>query len=311
MQTRLRSLTFLFALSISTGCQENVVSRDHFDTPFSIYGVISPQLDTQSVRVYPLEDFPTLGSPAPPDANVSSTDLETGEQVPWRDSVHVDPNGQHEYIYWALFRAEYGHRYQIDVLRRSDGARSFAEVRVPEPVTVRIIDDTDASRMQVLIEGEGIRALSPEVTYIFSGTSEGCEPLVDQFSYEGYEQPVDNGWIVPVNMVSDRFDLLFNCGGVTVFPRNFCPPYYIGLKWIELDMIIGDHSWDPPAGVFDPNVVSHPTTMTNVENGFGIVAAGFRVTAKLFPSEAALQHACFTYGDSSESSLGKRSTTVR
>lgn len=72
----------LFASVYLMGCNENLAPRQPYDeVPLSIYGVLSPDLDTQSVRIYPLEDFSTLGSSEPLDLNVTSTDLQSGNRT--------------------------------------------------------------------------------------------------------------------------------------------------------------------------------------------------------------------------------------
>jgi hypothetical protein len=289
----LYSLLLLISAGL-TGCEEDLVSRDHVAAPFSIYGVLSPDLTTQSIRVYPLEDIPTLGSPEPLDVNVVSTDLETGERLTWRDTVLVEPNGQHEYIYWAPFRAEFGHEYRVEVVRRADGARSFAEVRVPEPVIVRIVNDRDAAAMQVLIEGERIRVLKPELVYTLANIASGCQVIRNRFSYQGRERRVEAGWRVDVNLVVDRSDILFECNGLTVFPPPYCPPF-LHLRSLDLNVLVGDVAWDPAGGVLDPDLLSEHNTMTNVENGFGFIGAGYRTVAPLYPSNEALEYACFAY----------------
>jgi len=80
-------------------------------------------------------------------------------------------------------------------------------------------------------------------------------------------------------------------GGITVFPSGPCPQ--LVLRALDLRVLIGDQMWDPPGGTFDPNILSQPKTMTNVENGFGFIGAGYRVVAPLFPSREAVEYACF------------------
>lgn len=94
-----------------------------------MYGVLTPDRDTQSVRIYLPEDFPTLGSPEPLDVNVTSTDQQSGERRTWKDSVLVQPNGQYEHVFWSPFRAEFNREYRVEAVRRSDGATSFADRR--------------------------------------------------------------------------------------------------------------------------------------------------------------------------------------
>ena len=140
------------ATAVLVGCSEELTPREHYEIPFSVYGVLSPQLDTQSVRVYAVEDFPTLASPEPLDVVVASTDLMTGETLTWTQTVTQEPNGQYEYLFHAPFRAEHNHRYRLEVIRPADEAMSFAEVRIPPPVTVSLVDRDDPNP-QVRIEG--------------------------------------------------------------------------------------------------------------------------------------------------------------
>ena len=58
--------------------EEDLAVREPFENvPFTVYGVLSPDLDTQAVRIHVPEEFPTLGMSEGLDADVSSTDLET------------------------------------------------------------------------------------------------------------------------------------------------------------------------------------------------------------------------------------------
>lgn len=275
------------------GCEDALAPRVHYEVPFSMYGVLSPDLETQSIRVYVLEDFPTLEVPNPDDLQVTSIDLGTGERVTWRDSTLVDPNGQRELVFRANIPVEFGRRYRIEVLRYSDGARSSAEVRIPDPVEVRIADESNPSAMGVVVEGRNIRALKPEVEYRMSDVLPDCTILRNRFSYEGRERAVEEGWRVDINLVVDRFDILFDCNGITMFVPGPCPPNYIALSSLDLHVLVGDAEWDPPGGFLDPNILSEPTVMSNVENGFGFIGAGYRIVEALDPSRETLESACF------------------
>lgn len=143
------------------GCDEDLAATRGLDEPFALYGVLSPDLDSQSVRVYPVELFPTRGSANGLDVEVTSVDLHTGERRLWKDSVIVDSIGRHEYLYWSQFRAEFGRSYRVEAQRSSDGATSFARVRIPAPVSVRI-DESRAPLLDVFVEGDEVRILRPE-----------------------------------------------------------------------------------------------------------------------------------------------------
>lgn len=252
-------------------------------------------MDTQSVREYPVEAYPTLGNPDPFSANVYSTDLETGQRLRWNDTLLTEPSGQYSHIFWAPFRAEYGHIYNVEVIRSSDGARTFADVRVPNPVTARIGDQSSARAVELIIEDPNIRALNAEVEYVLGNIFSTCDILRNTFSYKGQERLVENGWLVEVNLVENRFDLLFDCGGITTIPRPYCPPGYVPIHPIDLHLLIGDAAWNPPGGVLSPHIISQPGVMTNVENGFGFVGAGYRTVIRFYPADETLQKACFAY----------------
>lgn len=289
----------LLASASLVGCEENLAPREPFEAPFSLYGVLSPDLGTQSIRLYPLEDFPTLGSPEPLDVAVTSTDLHSGERRTWRDTVLVESNGQHEYIFWSAFRAEHGHTYRVEATRRSDGVGSYAEVRIPPLVSVRIDDQGDAS-LEVYIEGEDIRALKPEAEYAVRSAgalndATSTAPLLHYvFSYEERERPVAQGWRVSFNMNVDFGKLVSLYSADIGGPLGgFCEA--LALYGLELHVLVGDAVWDPPGGVFDPDILSHPQTLSNVVNGFGFIGGGYRVTQSLFPSREAVEAACFVY----------------
>lgn len=278
----------LFCSTVLIGCDESLVVRREVVVPFSIYGVLSPDLEVQSIRVYPLEALPTLRSPEPLDADVFSTDLETGARVAWRDSVLVEPNGQYDHVFWASHQVEYGHRYRIEVIRRSDGARTYAEVRVPDPVDVRILDDQNAVVMPVLIHGNGIRVLKPEVVYDIDIGD--CDVVSNRFSY--VEERVNGGWQIELHLFTDHDRILWTCGdGQTQFASGRCPN--LRLRSVQLHLLVGDSVWSPPGGVLNPDVLSQPGVMSNVVNGFGFIGAGYRDVARLHPSTEALNRACF------------------
>lgn len=286
----LYACAFMICLCMA-GCEEDLAVREHFARPFSMYGVLSPDLPFQSIRLYVIEDFPTLNSNEEPAVDVFSTDLGTGDRLAWRDSVVVDPFGQREYTYLASFRAEFGHTYRIEALRRSDGARSYADVRVPQRVNVRILSYEDASNVEVLIEGDSIRALKPEVEYdVFKP---GAPILRYSFSYQGTERPTAEGWIVEIRMVGDASEIIFLYNAEAGTRGGGCRVDFVHLYRLSLNVLVGDRLWDPPGGVFNPDVLSEPTALSNVNNGFGFIGAGYRIEEELMPSKEAVSYACF------------------
>lgn len=265
--------------------------------PYSVYGVISPDFEVQSIRVYPLEVTPTLGTSASLDADVTSTDLTTGARQTWRDTVLVDENGLHEYIYWSPFTAEYGHAYQLEVVRRSDGAVTSAHIRIPErpAFEVRVFE---VPVVQLFVEGEPFRVLKSEARYTVNRDVGDLPLRTISVSHEGEERRVTGGWRVSIDMREDT-DEIVNRYAESVDARIDMPPHcgaLIILRRLELSVIIGDAAWDPPGGFLDPIILSAPGAMSNVENGLGFVGGGFRITAPAFPPPEAVGATCLTYG---------------
>lgn len=287
------SMVFLICL-LAAGCEEDLGLRDEFPEPFTLYGLLSPQLDTQSVRVYSLEAFPNVAF----DDGISflSTDLVTGEQLVWQDSVVTKPNGQQDLVFWAPFRPKFNRSYRVEAIRQSDGASSYAEVRIPPPVLVRLEEpfspEINEVFVNVLIEGPDIRALNPEIVYrVFT---EGNRELKILRTYHRSEHPTENGWMFTFNFYVERL-------WVQSFYNQLAPDMTgircqaVNLVEMELHLIVGDSAWDPPEGNLDPNLLSHPQALTNVENGLGFVGGGYRIAEPLMPSRETVEKACFKY----------------
>ena len=290
-------LTLLFLPVIAVmGCEENLPDRDDIPMPYSLYGVLSPSFDTQSIRVYPLENKPTLGDPASLGVDVTTTDLTTGSRQAWRDTVLVDPNGQHEHVYWAPFRAEFGHAYRLEAVRRSDGATSWAEVRIPKMPAFRV-DVFEIPGVHLFVEGEDIRVLRPEARYTVNRPAGGFPLRTISVSHEAEERRVDNGWLVSIRVVDDQDEIVSKYAQSVDLPLN-TPEKCAGLVLhrLELSVIIGDVPWEPPGGFLDPLILSQPKAMSNVENGFGFIGGGFRISEPTFPPPEALGPTCLRYG---------------
>src|SRR5690606_10662381 len=95
---------------LSLGCEENLTSDRGIDGPFAMYGMLSPQLDTQTVRLFPREESPTLNA-GNVEADVYSIDLETGDCI-FRRKLDGDSDGN-----WTPIPTETGHGFR----RKVDG----------------------------------------------------------------------------------------------------------------------------------------------------------------------------------------------
>lgn len=294
-------LGILFLLTVPTlsGCREDVVSGDRIDRPFSLYGILNPRVDRQTIVVFPVEtERLELRRSEPLDAVVRSTDLETGEVRVWRDSVVTGEHGDYDHVFWSDFRPEFGRSYLIEAIRNSDGAMSSAVANVPPFVDVGL-QDRGARDLWVHLPGGDGRFIRMNLRYDVRRVdvqSDGSVLLRDRSAYtisyvENEISRSDGRWF-RVNLVDDveqmrawyaleHGDLWFQ------YPTLA----RLGLVRMALQATIGEAAWDPSGGIFDPDVVNHPGAMSNVENGFGFVGGGYRLTISLYPARETLEGA--------------------
>lgn len=283
---------FLFGVGLwlavvgGMGCDTDVTAVIGTERPFSLFGVLNPQLDTQWVRVYSIDGVLQPIPAAPLDAQFSSTVAATGETVIWRDSILREPDGMRAHVFWAPFRAAYDTPYDIAVTR-SDGATSSARVRVP-PASVLQLPDQQFSAPSILdarILGSVPRLNRVEARYVVRYLGrEGV--VVDSFvvAYDAAARPTTTGWLIPLNIAADLREfraLLVDAGLMT-----FTDP--LKLARVRLDLIAASADWDPPGGAFDPEILVQPGLLSNVTNGFGFIGAGYRLSGTWAPVDSVL-----------------------
>jgi hypothetical protein len=280
---------------MASGCEEDLTPRDDFDRPYTHYGVISPDLTVQSVRVYPIESVLSLDYADEPGITVTSTDLNTGEEIVWQDSTEIEPNGQREYIFWSRFRPVKGHRYRVQAARDADGALSYAEVSIPPEPSVQLLN-ADSIAIRVLMQGNDFRALRPIVSYTVrpADGDEFSKAKFYEISYQGKEVRSTEGWELTIQLSVDRYNVqsFYNVDEQALLGIR-CG--VLSLVKIDFNVTTADPAWDPPGGIFDPEILVYPETMTNVQNGLGFVGGGYRLQRSLFPGRKAVEEACFEY----------------
>lgn len=265
------------------GCEEDVNAVLGAEQPYTLYGLLTPAADTQWVRVYEVANQLTPIAPVPLSAHFTSVDLNTGEERVWQDSLLQEQNGSYAHVFWSPFRAAYGHRYRLSVTD-AKGAASVSEVDVP-PFTRIEIDDSRQFPPVVLnlnIVGGAPRLYKVEVRYGIDYRSNGG-PKLDAVTFSHGNRLRQDGdtWILPLNMSNDVSAIrteLRNLGG---FDLNVG----ILLTGVTVRYLVASEDWDPPNGTFDPEVLVEPGTLSNVENGFGFVAAGYRDHCTWLPPE--------------------------
>jgi hypothetical protein len=277
-----RLLLVLLLAVIVAGCADSVDPTYDADKPYTLYGVLDPTADSQALRVVPFAPDLNPREPAPVGAEVTSTDLQTGETVTWRDSLVTFGEGRFGTVYLADFRPTYRHTYRIEA-RREDGAVSSAEVTVPpfvEPL---------AQPMETPIGAVVLSAIWPaaprlnEAQAVFVLADADCNTLTEAVPVSRPAEPFEFGWEVPTDFLEDARLVL----------DNLAPNNNVALLDLRLRAVVSSDDWVPAGGVYDPEVLVDPNALTNVEDGFGFVGAGYVVDVSVTPGFDVVQRGGF------------------
>ena len=284
----------LLVLSTSA-CEEGVDAVLDSDQPFSLYGFLNPRSDTQAVRVFPIEPVLTPAQSGELDARIISTDLVSGETIEWSDSLVTYADSTFGHVAFAPFQVEYQHTYRFEITR-SDGASSSVEISVPgqmqtvrlEPFTRRLPNRIDAAPFMPVGWVGDSRLIQIHAVYEFEVLNVGRR--IVEVPYDGKQIQTDDGWLVEIDMGRDqeyiRTEMLR-----TGFMQD--ENAQIELNYLYLTAMVINSDWNPPGGVFDPEVLVEPGAWTNVNNGFGFVGGGYVEQIDLFPTGCYKQLAGF------------------
>ncbi|MFQ5569686.1 MAG: hypothetical protein ACE5G0_08415 [Rhodothermales bacterium] len=262
-------------------CDDTFVDPfENDDRYFTLFGFLD-QLETEhAVRVVPVTRTPErILSPTDPqaaiDAVVTSIELQTGATQTWRHHLERLDDGTYAHIFRASFIVQPNYTYRLEV-RRSDGATATAETTVPyiPDATYYVIDPIQISEDSVVTQDVFIpKVPSPwdiQGVYLMSTADTGEGALNGRFSrpYDrSGERTEDGGWRFTMNLTEDLIQVR---EVISEFQRqsvyNTSP---IGLTSMGVQIRMLDDQWNPPEGVFDPEVLAQPGRLSNVENGYG------------------------------------------
>lgn len=270
-------------LLLLAGCEEDILMPEPSEKPFTLYGVLSPQLKEQSIRVYTVDERLQPIPPEPLAATFTSTDLQSGEVRVWQDSlIHEEPAGWVN-VFWSPFEAEYGHTYHIEVTGQ-DGEKSEVTVSVP-PMTEMVLPDEASFTPELIpvrVQGGAPRLIHVKLEYLLEIQIANTLVFYNRLiSYDGQQHRESSEWVIPVNLSRDY---------QTIFESLLKDPLFVAssgmtLHRLTLSLVVATEDWDPPGGAFDPEVLGEPGIMTNIEKGFGFVGAGYRDTLEWVPPE--------------------------
>jgi len=283
---------------LGAGCETSVDPVGGTEAAFSLYGALQPRADTQWVRVYPVTE---RLEPTPPEslaAVVTSVERERGRPVQWRDSLIQEDDGRYAHVFWTPTRVEYGHTYQIDVAGEN-GQSAQVEVPVPQAAVLALQEpqaEAAPVRVPVRVTRNVPRLINVEVEYYLqydrSENVAGPEaPAIRlSVSYNEAPRPVEEGWIVPINLSEDYVTLRDRLVGLDLWN----PAVGMVLRNMTLRLEVVNAAWNPPGEDFEPNSLVEPGTMSNVDGGFGFVGAGYILRKRWTPSIDVLERAGWT-----------------
>lgn len=261
------AVILVFGLS---ACDEGVdpfIEADRFHT---LYGYLDTASDTQYVRVIPLRR--EIGGTGDPeiDATVTSTALESGQVIVWRDSVVQMSDESIAHVFYAPFRPIPGWTYEIEV-RRSDGIVTSAETTLPLAENATVVEPQFSgagANQRVVWEGIDFPPFRVEVWYRFANTLPNQPFREAVVVYNDFDIGAPAGgdtWEVVARLSRDKAAVA-RILGVSEDAR-------LPLLGVGMRLAIKDERWRPPGGVFDREVLVQPGTFSNVQNGFGFIGS--------------------------------------
>lgn len=288
----------LAVTALLMGCEEAVDPVVGTDKAFSLYGVLQPRADTQWVRVYPIKDQLAPASPESLAATVTTTTVESGRTVSWRDSLIQEDDGRYAHVFWRPFDVDYGQTYRLQAASE-EGETTHAEVTVPSNAALVLQEpqvNTSPVTVPVLVNVSVPRLINLEVEYYFQyerrenvGPNERIEAHVT-LSYTGAQRRSEEGWIIPIHLSKD-FEILRDR---LRDAELWNPDVGLVMRNVTLSLAVVNEEWNPPGGEFDPDVLVEPGVMSNIEKGFGFLGAGYRLTKQWTPSSEVLKEAGWT-----------------
>ncbi len=284
---RLRSLLALLALVPLAGCEEAVGPTLDSGAQFTLYGALDPTAGRQAIRVFPIRDRLEATAPGEIDATFTSTDLETGQQRVWRDSVVTLADGTSGNVFAADFTPEYGHTYEL-VAEGPRGEPTSIVVDVPPAIEPLLRSPTfgpEGAVQEVFWPGAA-RVNQPRVRLeLQAATCERFTFVADETVVQGgVARQIEFGWVVRVPFAS----LAGPIGAETGTNAN-----QLSILEAVAEAGIANLDWTPPGGVYDPEALIEPGTFSNVFNGFGFVGAGYLSAMRWQPSAEVAQRAGF------------------
>ena len=236
---------------------------------YSVYGFIDASESVHQLRVVEISRFAEQiesdqADTRNFDAQVTTTDLTSGVTTRWTHQLSPFPDGSYGHVFTGRFLARQGRTYRLEI-RRSDGRMTTAETTIPRfPITVPNPDTLFFPYESSPDSAFSARVTLPDIASPWDMTLfYDLQGLNVEVPYGRPGSRTDEGgWAFDVDMPRDAplMRSFLDLGPSDPLPL---------LHAITLQVRALDANWDPPGGVFDPDVLAQPGTMSNVVNGYG------------------------------------------
>lgn len=243
-------------------CDNSVDPFIETDRYYTIFGYLDTASDRQFVRVVPFRQQIGAEDGQPLDAIVTATDLDSGVEYVWRDSVITFGDGSIGHVFVSDFRPVPGRTYRFEV-QRADGVSTWAQTIVPEAEMAEVVPPaqfgTGPITQTVNWEGIDVQPFRVEVWYRFSEfpPSSPFSEFVVTYKGDDVGRKIPDGWQVPVKLSQDTEE-------IAPLLRAGSPLLGIGMR-----LTMSDDFWRPPGGIFDEELLVQPGTFSNVQHGYG------------------------------------------
>jgi len=277
LSSRWLACLLLAAGALLSGCDDTLIDPfDNEERYFTVYGYLDMLETKHTIRVVPITRFAenvesTDGGRTALDARVFTTDNVSGVRIEWQHKYASLDDGTWGHVFEAQFLVNPNRTYRLEVVR-SDGKMTTAETTVPVINTATLFEkgpvvfEQDSTLIYQDLEIPQIR--SPwEVNLIYLW---GSGPI-NRRIFVPYGRPgtqTEDGWQMRINLSDDQNAVRENVQWS--IEQGMIPnadAYNVSAMGVQIRML--DANWDPPNGVFDPEVLAQPGVMSNVENGYG------------------------------------------
>ena len=179
-------VALLFAIGVSSACDDTFSPIEPSDVQFSIFGFLDASADTQWVRVMSLRPV-LITEPGPLGAVVSIENIITGRVVELRDSVFrfaanpdVGSDGVYLHNYWTTDVIEPGAAYRFSAIAE-EHEESSAVIEIPPDYSVEVWLAQQRPQQRDLVRITGLEHLGWVLVVIHF--RDACVPDVERTMY--------------------------------------------------------------------------------------------------------------------------------